>query len=197
MGLLDKVALRFNESFWPQKHILAFIGQSDRQWPDVFNLEHSCGQPVLVAFKSGRAARADEQRDDSELVAGLMQQLNSAFRARVRRARGLARHALGQRSARAGIVFLCPRRQHASRPRHAGPAARRSRLLCRRSHRARPLVDRARSLSVGPARSAPRAGKLSVCCHTFTPRDKPAVAPSGSAQSILQEKANAPRRVRA
>ena len=79
MGLLDKVALRFDESFWPKSHILAFLGERSDQWPDVFNLQPVCGQPVLVAFKSGRAARADERRNDGELVAGLMRQLRLAF----------------------------------------------------------------------------------------------------------------------
>jgi monoamine oxidase len=79
MGLLDKVALRFDRPFWPKSHILAFITDRAEQWPNVFNLQPACGYPVLVAFKSGRAARADERRTDAELVAALMRQLRGAF----------------------------------------------------------------------------------------------------------------------
>jgi len=79
MGLLDKVALRFERPFWPKMHILAFLTDRADQWPDVFNLEPTCGHPVLVAFKSGSAALADEQNSDEELVAALMKQLRSAF----------------------------------------------------------------------------------------------------------------------
>jgi monoamine oxidase len=79
MGLLDKLVLRFPEVFWPKSHILAFLSDQPDQWPDVFNLQPVCGQPVLAAFKSGRAARADERRTDAELVAGLMRQLRAAF----------------------------------------------------------------------------------------------------------------------
>ncbi len=79
MGLLDKVVLRFEESFWPKSHILAFLSDQGDQWPDVFNLQPVCGQPVLAAFKSGRAARADERRSDAELVEALMRQLRLAF----------------------------------------------------------------------------------------------------------------------
>jgi monoamine oxidase len=79
MGLLDKVVVRFRESFWPDRHILAFLTDRAEQWPDVFNLLPVCGQPVLMAFKSGKAAHADERRSDRELVSMLMRQLRSAF----------------------------------------------------------------------------------------------------------------------
>jgi monoamine oxidase len=79
MGLLDKVYLRFDKPFWPASHIMAFLATTDETWPDVFNLEPMCKQPLLVAFKSGRAARADEQQSDEQLVARLMKQLRSAF----------------------------------------------------------------------------------------------------------------------
>jgi monoamine oxidase len=79
MGLLDKVALRFDQSFWPKQHILAFLSDRADQWPDVFNWQPMCGQPLLVGFKSGRSARADEGRTDEEVVGSLMRQLRSAF----------------------------------------------------------------------------------------------------------------------
>jgi monoamine oxidase len=79
MGLLDKVVLRFPKAFWPPHHVLAFLGEEANQWPDVFNLQATCGRPILMAFKSGRAARADERRTDEELVAMLMSQLRGVF----------------------------------------------------------------------------------------------------------------------
>ena len=51
MGLLDKVALPFPQSFWPERHILAFITDQPGQWPDVFNMQHVYDQPVLVALR--------------------------------------------------------------------------------------------------------------------------------------------------
>jgi monoamine oxidase len=79
MGLLNKVALRFERPFWPKRHVLAFLSDRADQWPDIFNLEPTCGYPVLVGLKSGQAAHDDERRSDKELVSALMQQLRSAF----------------------------------------------------------------------------------------------------------------------
>ena len=59
--------------------MLAFLNDRAECWPDVFNWQPMCGQPVLVAFKSGRAARADERQSDAELVAQLMSQLRQAL----------------------------------------------------------------------------------------------------------------------
>jgi monoamine oxidase len=83
MGLLNKVALRFRESFWPDQFILAFIGEQPDPWPSVFNLQRVYKQPLLVGFKSGRAARADERRTDRDLVAQLLGQLRQAMGDRV------------------------------------------------------------------------------------------------------------------
>jgi len=79
MGLLNKVALRFDGPFWPDRDILAFLSDRAEVWPDVFNYRRINEQPVLVAFKSGRAARADEDRSDEENVNLLVAQLRSAF----------------------------------------------------------------------------------------------------------------------
>lgn len=79
MGLLNKVALRFDAPFWPERDILAFLSDRAEIWPDVFNYRRINGQPVLVAFKSGRSARADEDRTDDENVQLLLAQLRSAF----------------------------------------------------------------------------------------------------------------------
>jgi monoamine oxidase len=83
MGLLDKVYLRFPEPFWPDRDILAFLGDEDQHWPAVFNWQRVVGQPVLVGFRSGRAARRDEPLSDPEIVARLVDQLRSAFGSRV------------------------------------------------------------------------------------------------------------------
>jgi monoamine oxidase len=83
MGLLDKTFLRFSEPFWPEKDVIAFLSDRSDHWADIFNLQKVCGQPVLMALKSGRAARADEQRPDAELVDQLTGQLRLAFGNRV------------------------------------------------------------------------------------------------------------------
>jgi monoamine oxidase len=49
----------------------------------VFNLQQVYKQPLLVGFKSGRAARADERRTDRDLVAQLLGQLHQALGDRV------------------------------------------------------------------------------------------------------------------
>jgi len=79
MGLLNKIYLRFPSAFWARSHILAFLSDQHGTWPDVFNLQPQCGQPVLMALCSGSAARAAERMSDAELVAGLMRQLRQVY----------------------------------------------------------------------------------------------------------------------
>ena len=79
MGLLNKLVVRFDKAFWPAKDALAFLDDRPDQWPHYFNLQRLSGQPVLVAFKGGRDARADERRTDEELLATMVAQLRSAF----------------------------------------------------------------------------------------------------------------------
>jgi monoamine oxidase len=78
MGTLEKVALRFENTFWPERELFLFDGEGI-VWSEIVNLHLTSNVPVLVALGSGRAARKAIQASDREIVEGLVAQLSRAF----------------------------------------------------------------------------------------------------------------------
>lgn len=76
MGLLDKIFLRFPRSFWPRSQVMIFLNGS---YPEMYNLEPVIGAPVLMIFRAGKQARAEERKSDDEIVAGIMEQIRGIF----------------------------------------------------------------------------------------------------------------------
>ncbi|MBV0910854.1 FAD-dependent oxidoreductase [Anianabacter salinae] len=80
MGVLDKLALRFDDVFWDEDaEVIAFAGQTDGEFAAFINLLPVTGAPVLVAFNAAGAARRLAGRPDTALVAGAMASLSAMY----------------------------------------------------------------------------------------------------------------------
>lgn len=84
-GLLDKVLLRYDESWWPGVTTLGTVGTSIGTTISVFNVAPVTGRPILVAFTGGRYARRLERRSDDEVIATVTSSLASGFGEAARR----------------------------------------------------------------------------------------------------------------
>lgn len=80
-GLLDKVYLRFNKSFWGSKdnHILQHISPLRGNFPYIVNMEHYTGEPILQMFVGAAVADSIEQQREREIVGRAMSALREMF----------------------------------------------------------------------------------------------------------------------
>lgn len=80
MGLLNKCWLRFERAFWPQNtDAFGFVGELDGHWAEWLSLSRATGEPTLLGFNAGTAAREIEKLDDRETVERAMEVLRSIF----------------------------------------------------------------------------------------------------------------------
>lgn len=80
VGVLDKVALRFPRRFWGKgSDFLGWIAERRGEFPTILDLTDVAGEPVLVAFHGGEAARGQAARPEAEVVAGLVGVLRAMF----------------------------------------------------------------------------------------------------------------------
>lgn len=80
MGLLNKCWLRFERTFWPHNtDAFGFVGELDGHWAEWFSLSRATGEPTLLGFNAGTAAREIEKLDDRETVERAMEVLRSIF----------------------------------------------------------------------------------------------------------------------
>lgn len=75
-GLLDKVVLKFDQSFWPDADVIGLVG-SDQPVSMLINGETFTGQPLLVGLRGGRVARDREALTDQDSVAQVVAALNA------------------------------------------------------------------------------------------------------------------------
>lgn len=69
MGVLNKVAIAFDEVFWPTGvDFLAQMGTDPRAYPVMLDLSAATGKPVLLAFTGGSFARDLESRSDDAVA---------------------------------------------------------------------------------------------------------------------------------
>ena len=161
MGLLNKLVLRFEEPFWPEKDAIAFLDDRAEQWPHFFNHLPVCGQPVLIGFKGGRSARADEKRTDEELISTALAQLRTAFGDRVGKPIATQRTRWASDPLTFGSYSYSARRQLVGRSRRAGCAGGRAIVLCRRGDPPRSRLHGPRRVLVGRPRGTRHAGGVS------------------------------------
>jgi monoamine oxidase len=81
MGVLNKVALRFAEPFWEADDTewIGRVTSRRNDWASFLNLDHTFGEPVLLAFTTGSFAREAESLSDADTVAGIMKALRSLY----------------------------------------------------------------------------------------------------------------------
>lgn len=80
MGLLNKVCLRFDRIFWDREAVwIGYVGPERGRFAAWLNMAPFLGQPVLVAFNSGRAAAAIEVMSDEAILAEAMSALRAMY----------------------------------------------------------------------------------------------------------------------
>lgn len=73
MGVLDKVYLRFTETFWdPGVDWIEYIPDDSDNWAEWVSLARPTGQPILLGFAAADFARRMEGLTDAEIVASAM-----------------------------------------------------------------------------------------------------------------------------
>ncbi len=75
-GLLDKVVLKFDQSFWPDADVIGLVG-SGQPVSMLVNGETFADAPLLVGLRGGRDAREREALSDQEAVAQVVAALNA------------------------------------------------------------------------------------------------------------------------
>ncbi len=82
-GVLDKLFLKFERVFWPDRDFIVFVSKDDGEigwWTEMFNLHRHCGENLVCFFNSASIARsAAKQLPDLELVESALSILRRNF----------------------------------------------------------------------------------------------------------------------
>ncbi len=79
MGVLEKVVLRFDTSFWDDTDLLGFVGAQPGEFVEWLNLLPATSTPVLVGFNAGSIATNLTTRSDTAVVAAASQALATMY----------------------------------------------------------------------------------------------------------------------
>lgn len=84
MNAFEKVFLRFETAFWDQDvYAIRQLGPEGAWWHSWYDLTGLHGQPTLLTFAAGPAARATRDWDDSAVVESVLEQLRRLYGDRV------------------------------------------------------------------------------------------------------------------
>jgi monoamine oxidase len=79
MGLLNKIALKFDRAFWPGSDWFGVLPTRGSLFDEYWNQVKVSGAPILVGLVGAARAREVERMPDSAVVAAAMRQLRGAF----------------------------------------------------------------------------------------------------------------------
>ncbi len=80
MGVLNKVYLKFPETFWDEEvESIGYLGERVGEWCDWLSFVPYAGLPLLMAFHGGAKGFALEELSDDEIIAGAMKTLRVMF----------------------------------------------------------------------------------------------------------------------
>lgn len=80
MGVLNKVYLKFSETFWDEQlEGFGYVSEKPGEWNDWLNFVPYIDQPLLMAFHGGAKGFALEELSDDEIIAGAMKTLRVIF----------------------------------------------------------------------------------------------------------------------
>lgn len=80
MGVLSKAVLRFDAQFWDDVNLIDIAGRNPRAaWTEWVNLEPFTGEPVIVGYSAGSAARYLEALRPEAIVASATAALREAY----------------------------------------------------------------------------------------------------------------------
>ena len=91
MGVLNKVALRFDRPFWPvDHHFIGYMSEKVGEYPQFLNVSKYTQEPVLMAFTGGNFARALESKSDAHIASEIKQVLYKIYGSSVPEPKGVA-----------------------------------------------------------------------------------------------------------
>jgi monoamine oxidase len=80
MGVLNKVYLKFPETFWDEDiQTISYMGEELGEWSDWLSFAPFTGEPVLMAFHGGDKGFALEDLSDDDIHKGAMNALRMMF----------------------------------------------------------------------------------------------------------------------
>jgi monoamine oxidase len=84
MGVMNKIALRFEKPFWPQEQqVIAYASERRGKYPLFLNLHHYTGEPVLVCLVPPSFEDALETLTAADAKAGAVEVLRGIFGSKV------------------------------------------------------------------------------------------------------------------
>lgn len=79
IATLNKIALRFSESFWSDDEVLGYASRTQAEFPLFLNCKPSLGVPILVGVCAGEFARQLETKTDEEIKTRVLEILGDCF----------------------------------------------------------------------------------------------------------------------
>lgn len=79
MGVLNKLYLRFERSFWEDRDLIGYVSKNKGEWSEYVNMARVVQQPILLCFNSGRYGAKLEGFTDERIVSEGMAALRTMY----------------------------------------------------------------------------------------------------------------------